>query len=153
MCPDCRNCVGHATLLHQINHVGSWVIPRPFSATRFREIQRDAKLPGITGCFLVEMCDMWMSAKANLESKFPSRHATGGSGRAAYRSYNFAAGLTIEQVRKPCSVDLKPAGRYVAKDLFEVGGVPVLVRQSEIVLKGAVTHPGGLAETSSYADI
>jgi dihydroxy-acid dehydratase len=30
--------------------------------------------------------------------------------------------------RTPYIADLKPAGRYVAKDLYEVGGVPVLMR-------------------------
>ena len=92
-----------------------------------------------------------MGAKANLKSKFPSRHVTGGSGRA-HRCYYFAAGLTIEQTH-PCSADLKPAGRYVAKDLLEVDGVPLLVRSFGTVLKGAVTHQGRSAETSSYADI
>ena len=94
---------------------------------------------------------MSMGAKANLKSKFPSRYVTGGSGRAC-RSYYFAAGLTIQQTQ-PYSVDLKLAGRYVAKDLFEVDGVPLLVRRSGTVLKGAVTHQGGSAETATYADI
>jgi Dehydratase family len=30
--------------------------------------------------------------------------------------------------RSPCSADLKPAGRDVAKDLFEAGGVPLLMK-------------------------
>ncbi len=30
--------------------------------------------------------------------------------------------------RSPCIADLKPAGRYVAKDLFEAGGVPLLMK-------------------------
>jgi hypothetical protein len=94
---------------------------------------------------------MAMGAKANLKSKFPSRYVTGGSGRAHY-SYYFAAGLTFEQTQR-CSADLKLAGRYVAKDLFEVDGVPLLVRHSGTLLKGAVTHQGGSAETSTYADI
>ena len=28
----------------------------------------------------------------------------------------------------PCIVDLKPGGRYVAKDLFEAGGIPLLMK-------------------------
>jgi Dehydratase family len=94
-----------------------------------------------------------MSAKANLKSKFPSRYVTGGSGRAPDQSYYFAVGPTIEQSQHPCIADLKPAGRYVAKDLSEAGGVPLLSRRIGTVLKGAATHQGGLAETSTYADI
>jgi dihydroxyacid dehydratase/phosphogluconate dehydratase len=30
--------------------------------------------------------------------------------------------------RTPCIADLKPAGRFVAKDLFEAGGVPLLMK-------------------------
>jgi hypothetical protein len=153
VCPDCQNCVRHATLLQQINHVGSRIIPRPFSATRLREIQHNAKLPGITGCFLVETCDMSMGAKANLNSKFPSRYLNGRSGRAPYRSGYFAGGQTIEQTQRPCIADLKLPGRYMAKYLFEAGGVPLLVRQTGTMLKGAVTHRGGSAETTTYADI
>jgi dihydroxy-acid dehydratase len=99
------------------------------------------------------MCDMSMSAKANLKSKFPCRYVTDGPERAPNRSYYFAAGLTIEQSQYPCIADLKPAGRYVAKDLSEAGGVPLLSRRIGTVLRGAATHQGGLAETSTYADI
>jgi hypothetical protein len=150
VCPDCQNCVGHATLLQQINHVGSRITLRPFSATRLREIQHNAKLPGITGRFLIEMCDMSMGAKANFKSKFPSRDGNGRSGRAPYRSGHFAA--AIEQTRQPCIADLNMPGRYVAQYLFE-GGVPLLVRQGGTVLTGAVTNRGGSAEISTYADI
>jgi len=39
--------------------------------------------------------------------------------------------------RTPYIADLKPAGRYVAKDLFEVGGVPVLMKA---LLDGGFLH-------------
>jgi dihydroxy-acid dehydratase len=39
--------------------------------------------------------------------------------------------------RTPYIADLKPAGRYVAKDLFEVGGVPVLMKA---LLDGGYLH-------------
>ena len=39
--------------------------------------------------------------------------------------------------KTPYIADLKPAGRYVAKDLFEVGGVPVLMRA---LLDGGYLH-------------
>src|SRR4029453_6321844 len=39
--------------------------------------------------------------------------------------------------RTPYVADLKPGGRYVAKDLFEVGGMPVLIRA---LLDGGFLH-------------
>jgi hypothetical protein len=93
-----------------------------------------------------------MSAKANLKSKFPIRYVTGGLERAPHRSYYFAANLTSEQAQK-CIANLKPAGRYVDKALFETDGVPLRIGQAGPVLKGAVTYLGGSAETSTYADI
>jgi dihydroxy-acid dehydratase len=39
--------------------------------------------------------------------------------------------------RTPYIADLKPAGRYVAKDMFEVGGVPVLMKA---LLDGGFLH-------------
>ncbi len=39
--------------------------------------------------------------------------------------------------RTPYIADLKPAGRYVAKDLFEIGGVPVLMKA---LLDGGFLH-------------
>jgi hypothetical protein len=90
-----------------------------------------------------------MGAKANLKSKFSTRYVTGDPARAPYRSYRFVAGLTNVQAH----ADFKPAGRYAAKDVFEAGGVPLLDRRVGSVFKGAVTHWGGSAEISTYADI
>jgi dihydroxy-acid dehydratase len=39
--------------------------------------------------------------------------------------------------RTPYIADLKPAGRYVAKDMFEIGGVPVLMKA---LLEGGFLH-------------
>jgi hypothetical protein len=94
-----------------------------------------------------------MSAKANLKSNFPIRYVTGGLERAPHRYYYFAANLTSEQSQQPCIADLNPAGRYVAKDLLEADGAPLLTKQVGPALKGAVTYLGGSAETSTYADI
>jgi len=93
-----------------------------------------------------------MGTKANLNSKFSTRYVTGGSARAPYRPYRFAAGPNAG-AQQPCIADLKPAGRYVAKDLFEVGGVLLLDPRVGTVFTGAVTHSGGSTEISTYADI
>jgi dihydroxyacid dehydratase/phosphogluconate dehydratase len=93
-----------------------------------------------------------MEAKINLKSRLPSRHVTEGPERAPHRSYCYAMGLTDEQTHQPlvgvasccneaapCDVaevfkrtpsiaDLKPGGRFVAKDLFEARDVPLLMK-------------------------
>jgi dihydroxy-acid dehydratase len=46
--------------------------------------------------------------------------------------------------RTPYIADLKPAGRYVAKDMFEVGGVPVLMKA---LLDGGYLHGDCLTVT------
>ncbi|MBO0756217.1 MAG: hypothetical protein J2P54_10180, partial [Bradyrhizobiaceae bacterium] len=76
------------------------------------------------------------------------RSVTGELECAPYRSYYFARGLATKRTQQSCIADLKSAGRYVAKDLFEAGGAQLLARP-----KGAVIHPSGSAETSTYADI
>ena len=58
-----------------------------------------------------------MDAKLNLQAKLPSRHVTDGRDRPAEITK-----------RTWCIADLKSTGRYVAKDLLEGGGVPVLMR-------------------------
>jgi dihydroxyacid dehydratase/phosphogluconate dehydratase len=96
-----------------------------------------------------------MDAKTNIKARLPSRHVTAGPARAPYPSYYYAMGLTTEQIHQPfvgvataqkCEIectlfdvrevfkktpyiaDLKPGGRYVAKDMFEVGGIPLLMK-------------------------
>jgi dihydroxy-acid dehydratase len=46
--------------------------------------------------------------------------------------------------RTPYIADLKPGGRYVAKDLYEIGGVPVLMRA---LLEGGYLHGDCLTVT------
>lgn len=97
------------------------------------------------------MCDTSMGTNANLKSKFPSRYVTGGPEGAPYCSCYVTAGLTGEQIQHPCIADLKPAGRYVAKDLFEAGGVPLLA--ALIGVSAQRCRDGRAAETLTYADL
>src|SRR5207244_5794847 len=46
--------------------------------------------------------------------------------------------------RTPYIADLKPAGRYVAKDLYDIGGVPVLMKA---LLDGGYLHGDCLTVT------
>ena len=72
--------------------------------------------------------------------------ASGGSTNAALHLPAIAneAGIkfTLEDVTKiskrtPYIADLKPGGKYVAKDLYEIGGVPILIKA---LLEGGFLH-------------
>jgi len=81
-----------------------------------------------------------MGAKTNvtnagnrLKNRLPSGHATGAD--RAHCSHLWAIALRnrfglfdIAEIFKktPCVAELKPVGRYVAKDMSEVGGIPLL---------------------------
>jgi len=79
--------------------------------------------------------------------------ATGGSTNAALHLPAIAheAGIdfdlfAIEKIfrRTPYIADLKPGGKYVAKDLFDIGGVSVVIAE---LLKGGHMHPDCLTVT------
>jgi dihydroxy-acid dehydratase len=79
--------------------------------------------------------------------------ATGGSTNAALHLPAIAheAGIkfTLEDVARifrktPYIADLKPAGRYVAKDLWQVGGVPVVIKE---LLDNGLLHGDALTVT------
>jgi dihydroxy-acid dehydratase len=82
-----------------------------------------------------------MDAKTNIKARLPRRHVTegpagDGSTNAALHlpasPHECRIGLTRFDVevfkRTPYVPDLKPGGRYVAKDIFEVGGTPLLMK-------------------------
>jgi len=79
--------------------------------------------------------------------------ASGGSTNAALHLPAIAneAGIkfTLEDVtniskKTPYIADLKPGGKYVAKDLYEIGGVPVLIKA---LLDGGLLHKDCLTVT------
>jgi hypothetical protein len=70
-----------------------------------------------------------MDARANTKSLLPSRRATEGAGRVLRGAERHDAGVGADPFgrratfKKPCGVpDLKFGGRYVAKDMLEIGG-------------------------------
>ena len=83
-----------------------------------------------------------MDAKANVtnaRSRLPSRHVTEGPARAPhYYSYLAIAHETgirfglcdVAEIFKKtrCVADLKPSRRYVAKDMFDVGSISLLMK-------------------------
>ena len=90
--------------------------------------------------------------------------ATGGSTNAGLHlpaiAHEAGIAFTLDDVcaifrRTPYIADLKPGGRYVAKDLYGVGGVPVLIRT---LLDGGWLHGDTLTVTGrtlaeNHADV
>lgn len=98
-----------------------------------------------------------MDARSNIKSRLPSRHLTEGLPRASLRSYAAFVAASSDAAnaaphlrsanepaneygkfdlieageifkKTPCAAGLKPAGRYVAKDMPEVDGIPLLMK-------------------------
>jgi len=91
--------------------------------------------------------------KKSLENAAVIVAASGGSTNAALHLPAIAneAGIkfTLEDVtniskKTPYIADLKPGGRFVAKDLYEIGGVPVLIKA---LLEGGLLHTDCLTVT------
>ena len=108
-----------------------------------------------------------MDAKTTIKARLPRRPVTEGPARAPHRSCGRAIAAVFKKTLY--SADSKRRGRYVAKELFEVGGIPLLrnalldhgslhgggmivTEQTQNLKYGAVTHPGGKAEKISHAD-
>jgi dihydroxyacid dehydratase/phosphogluconate dehydratase len=83
-----------------------------------------------------------MDAKTNIRKRFPGRHLTEDRSLenaaavivAMSGSTNAALHLAIAHTeifkKTPYAAGLKPGGRDVAKDMFEVGGIPLLTKTS-----------------------
>jgi len=91
--------------------------------------------------------------KKSLENAAVIVAASGGSTNAALHLPAIAneAGIkfTLEDVtniskKTPYIADLKPGGKFVAKDLYEIGGVPILIKA---LLDGGLLHPDCLTVT------
>ena len=76
-----------------------------------------------------------MDARTSIKGSSPSRHVT--DGRSTNAALHLPA-VTLERDLKfdaaeifkktPCVADLKPRGRYVAKDIGEVAGIPLVMK-------------------------
>ncbi len=91
--------------------------------------------------------------KKSLENAATIVAASGGSTNAALHLPAIAneAGIkfTLEDVtniskKTPYIADLKPGGKFVAKDLYEIGGVPILIKA---LLDGGLLHEDCLTVT------
>jgi dihydroxy-acid dehydratase len=68
-----------------------------------------------------------MDARSNLQAKLASRHPTAGPERAPVSERDPRDAAEVFK-RTPYGADLQPGGRYVAKEMFEVRHVPLLLR-------------------------
>ena len=76
-----------------------------------------------------------MDVKTSIKGRLPSRQPTeGGSTNAALRHRRSPVKVTSSSTaaeifkKTPCVADLKPRGRYVAKDMGEIVGIPLLMK-------------------------
>ena len=90
--------------------------------------------------------------------------ATGGSTNAALHlpaiAHEAGIDFRLDDVARifretPYIADLKPAGRYVAKDLFDVGGVPIVIKTllDEGFLEGDCLTVTGKTLAENHADL
>jgi dihydroxyacid dehydratase/phosphogluconate dehydratase len=76
-----------------------------------------------------------MDARTSIKKRLPSRRVAEGSERAPRPAIAGECGIEFDLFnvgeifkKTPYIADLKPGGRYVAKDMFEVGGIPLLMK-------------------------
>jgi len=66
-----------------------------------------------------------MDARTDIKDRLPSRRVTAGPSRAQHRRRRIAAGGIFKETADVA--DLKISGRYVAKDVVEIGGISLLM--------------------------
>lgn len=79
-----------------------------------------------------------MGARTNIDRGLPGRRVTGGLAHAARTRTPVDAALHFPTIdlfdvreifkKTPCAPGLKPRGRYVAKDMYEVAAIPLLMK-------------------------
>jgi dihydroxyacid dehydratase/phosphogluconate dehydratase len=94
--------------------------------------------------------DFAMDAKVHINGRLPSRHVTEGAERVLFAAVMNAASESVDAAlhpvndiaeifkKTPCAAGLKPPGRFVAKDMHEVGSIPMLMKT--LLANG---HPDG----------
>ena len=95
----------------------------------------------------------YIVTKKSLENAAVIVAASGGSTNASLHlpaiAHEAGINFTLEDVtniskKTPYIADLKPGGKYVAKDLYEIGGFPILIKA---LLDGGFLHSDWLPGT------
>ena len=141
-CPSAGSCGGQftANTMACVSEAiglalpGSAGAPAPYES---RDAYAEASGEAVMACLAENLRPRDIVTRKSLENAARIVACSGGSTNAGLHLPAIAheAGIefTLQDVCKvfketPYIADLKPAGRYVAKDLFEIGGVPVLMK-------------------------
>ncbi len=91
----------------------------------------------------------------NAKPSFKINVRPGPPGRSATAAPLHSRAVAEIFKKTPSVADSKSGGRDVAKDMFDVGGMPhrMQVRQAALAVNGAVAQRGGVREKQCHADI
>ncbi len=151
-CPSAGSCGGQftANTMACVSEAiglalpGSAGAPAPYES---RDAYAEASGEAVMGLIASNLRPRDIVTRQALENAAMVVAASGGSTNAGLHlpaiAHEAGIDFSLEDVcdifrRTPYIADLKPAGRYVAKDLFEIGGVPVLMKA---LLEGSYLHP------------
>ncbi|MEM7508539.1 MAG: dihydroxy-acid dehydratase [Pseudomonadota bacterium] len=151
-------CVSEALGLALLNSAGA---PAPYES---RDQYAEASGRAVMNLLAQNIRSRDVVTRESLENAARVVACTGGSTNAGLHLPAIAHEAGIEfSLQDVCDifkdtpyfVDLKPGGRYVAKDLYEVGGIPVVMKE---LLRGGYLHGGcitanGRTMADNLADI
>jgi dihydroxy-acid dehydratase len=129
---------------------GSAGAPAPYET---RDAWAEASGRAVMDCLAKGLRPRQIVTRQSLENAAVVVAASGGSTNAALHlpaiAHEAGIDFDLHEVaaifrKTPYIADLKPAGRYVMKDLFEIGGVPVLLKA---LLEGGYLHGDCLTVT------
>ena len=150
-CPSAGSCGGQftANTMACVSEAmglalpGSAGIPAPYES---RDAYAEASGEAVMTLLKKRIRPRDIVTRKSLENAATVVAATGGSTNAGLHLPAIAheAGIEFDLhdvaeifKRTPYIADLKPGGKYVAKDLWEVGGIPVVIKE---LLKGGFLH-------------
>ncbi len=150
-CPGKGSCGGMYTANTMSSAIEAMGMSLPYSSTMAAEDQEKADSAMQSGETLVELVRNDLKprdimTKKAFENAISIVMATGGSTNAVLHllAIAHATGVALElddfesiRARVPHLCDLKPSGRYVATDLHQVGGIPLLMK---MLLDAGVLH-------------
>jgi len=157
-CPSAGSCGGQYTA-NSMAYVSEAIgLALPGSAGTPASFESRDRYAEASGRTVMEMIDRGLRprdivTRQALENAAAVVAATGGSTNAALHLPAMAneAGISFDLFdvaavfkRTPLLADLKPGGRYLAKDVFDIGGVPVVLKA---LLDGGFLHGDCLTVT------
>ena len=150
-CPSAGSCGGQFTANSMacvseamgLAHPGSAGIPAPYES---RDAYAEASGEAVMNLLKMRIRQREIVTRKSLENAATVVAATGGSTNAGLHlpaiAHEAGIDFDLHEVasifkRTPYIADLKPGGKYIAKDLWEVGGIPVVIKE---LLKGGYLH-------------